>query len=543
MATAIGDLVVRLGMDTKNFQSGVSRASKEVASLQARVGAKITGVAGVVAAAAGAAITAIGVMAVRTAKAMDDIADAAGNIGVTTEALVALRHQAELSNTSAEVLESGLTKMMRGVGSGTSGGALAALGLDAGALRGMSAEQQFAAIAEAMSKIQNRSQQIALATQIFGKTGAELVTMLNGGAEATAKYAADAKELGISFDAIDAARVGAVTDEWYRAGQALQGFKQTLTVQLAPTLGAAAELVTKLFVEMRKGLGSSTREWYPLRDAIGAVGASVQQLVILYLELQAIQERIAIGMARAAGDEQSVINLLQKEYGETLAKIRELQADDWGEDIRNKWTEIANATGTAADAVGDYADTADEVAKRFKPATDAFKLFNDWAKQAGQFNMTDRMKQINDAVRAGAPKGLVDALKLADAELTKLEKHADQMKFAESLNEKFKDPFDAFLEQAAAIDAASAMLAPGVREKALQSAYDEFAGAPKGFEAPRYSGAMERGSSEAYSTLLNAGKQSDRTAKEHLNVGRMTLEELRQINKKTTSSEAVSIPS
>lgn len=545
MATAIGDLVVRLGMDTKKFKSGAADAAKETASLQARIGSKITSVSGAVVAAAAAAVTGVVVMAKQTARAMDDIADAATNIGMTSEALVGLRHQAELTGTSSEALSTGLTKMMRGIGSGASKGALAALGLDPNAMRGMSAEQQFSAIAEAMSKIQNRSQQIALTTQIFGKGSAELVTMLEGGAAAAAKYAADAKELGIAFDSIDAARAGAVTDEWYRAGQALQGLKQTLTVQLAPAVGALAEMFTILFSESRKNLGSSQEEWYGLASAIGAAAGAMQQLLILQLELKSIGDRMALATAKRLGYEQSVINVLQKEYGDTLARLRDLSADDWGERVRDKWQQIADATGLASDAAGAFAETEAELAERMKPATDAAELFADWFKQAQQFNMTDRTKQINDAISAGAPQGLVDALRTADKALTVLEQHAEQMKFAEELNKKFQDPFDKFLEQAKKIDAAAlaGMLAPGVRESAMQAAYEDFAGAPKGFEGPRYAGAAEKGSAEAYSTILNAGKESDKTAKAQLGVGRMTLEQIKLLRGDVKGGGTVSIPS
>jgi hypothetical protein len=506
-------------------------------------------------------------MAVRTSKAMDDIADAADKIGVTTEALVGLRHQAALTGTSAEMLERGITKMMQNIGGGTSNNALEALGLNRESLIGMSAEQQFAAIAEAMTKIGTRSEQIALTTAIFGKNSAELVTMLDGGASVVAKYAEDAKELGIAFDSIDAARVEAVADEWYRAGQALQGFKQTLTVQLAPAVGAIAELFTTFFVESRKNLGSTTDEWYGLASAIGIAASAAQQLLILQLELKAIGDRAAAANARFFGVQQSAVNVLQKEYGDTLRRLRELSADDWGERVRDKWKEIANATGDANNALGNLVEDAEALAERMKPATDAAELFSKWFKEAQQFNMTDRMKQISDAIAAGAPQGLVDALRTADAALTVLEQHAEQVKFGESLNEQFQDPFDKFIRQAEQIDKADramkeaekkrlmatgldaphaarqaelAGLAPGVREKAIQSAFEDFAGAPKDF---RFSGAMEKGSAEAYSTILNAGKESDKTAKAHLQIGKLTLDEIKAINRKTSATSTVSIPS
>jgi hypothetical protein len=54
---------------------------------------------------------------------------------------------------------------------------------------------------------------------------------------------------------------------------------------------------------------------------------------------------------------------------------------------------------------------------------------------------------------------------------------------------------------------------------------------------------MEKGSAEAYSTILNAGKESDKTAKAHLQIGKLTLDEIKAINRKTSATSTVSIPS
>ena len=107
MATAIGDLVVRLGMDSKAFNRGTA-AARDVL--------KWFSIAATATVAAGGAVMA---MAIRQAQAMDAIGDRAGQLGIATEALVSLQHQAELAGASADVLDGAMAKMAKGIGEAT----------------------------------------------------------------------------------------------------------------------------------------------------------------------------------------------------------------------------------------------------------------------------------------------------------------------------------------------------------------------------------------------------------------------------------------
>ncbi len=59
---------------------------------------------------------------------------------------------------------------------------------------------------------------------------------------------------------------------------------------------------------------------------------------------------------------------------------------------------------------------------------------------------------------------------------------------------------------------------------------------------PRFAGAMERGSREAYSTIVQAGKGGEKTAKEHLRIAKQQLTETKNVVRKL-DVQTVSIPS
>ncbi|MGI4816060.1 MAG: hypothetical protein ACRYGG_22375 [Janthinobacterium lividum] len=83
------------------------------------------------------------------------------------------------------------------------GTAVQGLGLDVKALQAMSPDQSFDAIATALSKIQAPGQRAAAAMAIFGRAGAGLLPLLNGGAAGIAAMTQRARDLGLEFSSVD----------------------------------------------------------------------------------------------------------------------------------------------------------------------------------------------------------------------------------------------------------------------------------------------------------------------------------------------------
>lgn len=161
--------------------------------------AKVAAGVGLAAVAAGAA----------AAKAFADygseLNDASARTGIAVEALSAYKHAAEQSSSSLEGFEGGLKKMQKTIaeaagGSDEAAQAMARIGLSVEQLKGLAPDQQFDAVAAAINQIQDPTERAAAAMKIFGKSGTELLPMMQDLA-ALKKEAADAGIIVSSDDA------------------------------------------------------------------------------------------------------------------------------------------------------------------------------------------------------------------------------------------------------------------------------------------------------------------------------------------------------
>ena len=114
---------------------------------------------------------------------LDDIEKASKRLGVSTDFMQKLSFASERSGTSMSTVEKGVRRMQRviteaGDGLTTYTRTLDHLGLKYEDLAGKSPEDQFKIIAARLNTITDASQKSALAQQMFGRAGAELIPML-----------------------------------------------------------------------------------------------------------------------------------------------------------------------------------------------------------------------------------------------------------------------------------------------------------------------------------------------------------------------------
>ena len=149
----------------------------------------------------------------RTIDAADAMKDFAERSGASVEALSVLGQVAEKSGASNETLSVGLRNLAKNVealrrGSKDASSAFASIGLTAEDFVGLSIDQVFAKVADAQARFADGSGKTALAMQLFGRSGEELIPTLNalanGGFD---KATARARALGgvMSRDMVNAA--------------------------------------------------------------------------------------------------------------------------------------------------------------------------------------------------------------------------------------------------------------------------------------------------------------------------------------------------
>lgn len=200
-----GAAYVELFLNDSKLVRGLNKASKKLKAF----GDTITGW-GKKMAAAGAAITAPLVASGQSFASMgDQMLKMTQRTGVSVETLSALTYAADVSGVSADALEGSLRRMQKTIvaaaqGSESASDALEQVGLTIDDLRGLSPDQQFKLIADRLSQIQSPAAKAALAMELFGKSGAQLLPLMADGAKGIEALQAHARALGLTMSTEDA---------------------------------------------------------------------------------------------------------------------------------------------------------------------------------------------------------------------------------------------------------------------------------------------------------------------------------------------------
>jgi hypothetical protein len=165
-----------------------------------------------------AVVAAFGLMAKRSLNTMDAMSKMAQQAGVSVESLSRLGYAADLSGLSSEKLATNLIRLTKGMSDASQGIGEAkkgfdALGIDGGSIK--SADEALLQIADRFSQMPDGAQKTAIAYQIFGRAGAQMIPMLNQGR-------AGLKDMGD-----EAERFGKVLTE--KGAKAAEEFNDNLT--------------------------------------------------------------------------------------------------------------------------------------------------------------------------------------------------------------------------------------------------------------------------------------------------------------------------
>jgi TP901 family phage tail tape measure protein len=231
---------VEIGADPAKFFAALKGVNKSIASV-----GKSMQSAGTKMAALGAGVVGpIFASAAAFANVGSALNDMSARTGVATESLSVLQFAAEQTGTDMGGVETALKKMQKAIfaagnGSKEAADALAMVGLSAGDLAGLSADQQIGKIADGLMAIQDPGTRAAVAMQIFGKSGTDILPMLEGGSAGMAAFADEAKRLGLVMDSETAAKADAL-------GDAMDAVKSSMKMAFIQVGSAVAPILTQL---------------------------------------------------------------------------------------------------------------------------------------------------------------------------------------------------------------------------------------------------------------------------------------------------------
>jgi hypothetical protein len=238
-AAVIGALRVNLGIDSAQFQNGLRQAQSGLAKFGSAVKTGLVAAG----AAAGAAVGALTVAVKNTIDAADDMSKAAQKIGVPIEELSRLKYAADLSGVSFEGLQTAVGRLSRNMNDAAQGSEEAVakfqqLGVAAtnadGSLK--PASQVLAEIADRFAAMPDGAEKTALAMEVLGKSGADLIPLLNGGSAAMQRLMAEADTFGQVFTTEMGAQAEQFNDNLTRLWGTVGNLAARIAKELLPHL-------------------------------------------------------------------------------------------------------------------------------------------------------------------------------------------------------------------------------------------------------------------------------------------------------------------
>jgi len=352
MAIKAGDIVwvVRASVDKLN--QGLNQAESMTAKFGKSV-LKHSRAIGIGMTAMGAVITGALFKTVSSwAEYGDAVAKAAKRTGLSTEAISIFRHAAEQSGTGVEAMETAVKRMASTLedakdGLGTAVLTLEKLGLTVDDFKGKTPEEAFGIFADAINKVPDALTQSALAQDLFGRSGTQLLPMLQEGSAGMREWAAEAQRLGIVLDQESAAKAELYTDTMDELKKSFRGVIIEIGPLIADVLIPFAKQVTVAVGRVVEWINANPVLGATLVKVVGTIGIVLTALGPLLIMLPgivtAVKLVIAAFSALAAGISApvlAVVAAIAAAVALIIAYWDEIVAGlEW---LRGKWAEVWN---------------------------------------------------------------------------------------------------------------------------------------------------------------------------------------------------------
>lgn len=272
----IGALRAVLSFESAAFDKGLKKAASDLGAFETRmktIGSNISK--------AGAALSLMGAgvaLAIRgQVNAADDMSKAAQKFGIPIETLSRLSHAADLSDVSMQSMGVAVGKLSKQMVAAKNGNKAAAalfegLGVavtDAGgAMR--PTEDVLMDLSDVIGRIPDGAEKTALAMSLLGRSGAELIPLMNGGGQAIKDMMTEAEALGLTISQETGKAAEEFNDNLTRLQSTLTGVANKVMTALLPALSGLAEWVLKASTYFRD-LSPETQKWLAIAAGITVV--------------------------------------------------------------------------------------------------------------------------------------------------------------------------------------------------------------------------------------------------------------------------------
>jgi len=220
-----------LSLDTSGFAAAFGR----VRGIMSGAGSRLAALWPAVLAGGAAAFAGIAAGAVGVKKALDvggELSDLSSQTGLAAGEAQVMQQAFKNNGMAAEDVGGSINKMQKAIAGGSD--AFAKMGVNLDALKGQSPAEQFKTVGEAINGIADPAQRTAASMEVFGKSGAKLLTLFSdSGAMGQA-----AEEVGTQAEILsrNAGLFDSVGDKLNLAGLKTQGFFVGVADKVIPVL-------------------------------------------------------------------------------------------------------------------------------------------------------------------------------------------------------------------------------------------------------------------------------------------------------------------
>lgn len=278
---ALGQLVVRLGLDAAEFTSGMSKAERDAYKFGESIGTGLK----TAALGAAAAVTAIGFAAKEAfdfvksnIEATAKFQDLAEKVGDTAENFASLKKASDVSGVSLDGVAAASVKLTAALSKTDEDGqgaakAIKALGLNFDDFKKQSPAEQMDTVAKSLAGFKDGAEKTAVAVALFGKSGADLLPFLND--------LADGSERQISLTSEQIKAANDFSEAIAKLGSDTNTLKQQLVAQLIPTFND----LLKAFTDTGKEAGEAGNNVKPFADAMEFIRQQIKNTTADILQL------------------------------------------------------------------------------------------------------------------------------------------------------------------------------------------------------------------------------------------------------------------
>jgi DNA-binding phage protein len=338
---SLGSLNVLLSADTAQFSSALDKAAYLAERDLQRISrtAKINGA--IVATALVAAASAFAVKMKNVIDSAEKMNKVAQSFGMTTEELSKLQYAAQLSDLSIDDMTKSFARLNKSAFDNVN--AFKMLGISQEFLNKHSKDTYgiLLEVADRFSRMPDGIGKSTAAQQIFGRSGAALIPLLNQGAAGLKAYGDEAERMGLVLDSKTAKSAEKFADDMKRMTKQIDGAFLSIGSTLIPVLSGLTENL--------KSAGKETDNFASAGRGLAVVLVSIVNSGMMISEVfktvgTHLGDMGAVAMSVAKGQFQTAVELMKKsseDHNSSWAKTVE--------DIQKNWDLLAENAGKNAE--------------------------------------------------------------------------------------------------------------------------------------------------------------------------------------------------